>query len=142
MATLSVCRIGAADGADGAVDAVRPTHCTRAAGRLQEAATVRWGPDAPTPTTRQLRALRAPGARGAMGGGSGGLLFGRALVVPVLGPAGGAAAGAPAPSPADVGIDDRFLHQVRARVNPGTRQLVAVPGPRAQGAPVATSRPP
>ena len=58
-------------------------------------------------------------ASGALWGGLIGLIF----FVPLLGAAIGAASGALAGSLRDVGIDDRFIDQVRAEVSPGTSAL-------------------
>ena len=51
------------------------------------------------------------------------MLFGLIFFVPFLGMAVGAAMGALSGSMADVGIDDRFIDEVRQKVTPGTSAL-------------------
>ena len=58
-----------------------------------------------------------------MSGAFWGMLFGLIFFVPLLGLAVGAASGALAGSLTDVGIDDSFIKEVRAKVTPGTSAL-------------------
>ena len=72
------------------------------------------------PKTTQLNSLAGAGA---LGGAFWGLLFGMLFFVPLLGMAVGAAMGALTGSLSDVGIDDKFINQVRSNVTPGTSAI-------------------
>ena len=62
-------------------------------------------------------------ATGAIGGGMWGLLIGVLFFAPVVGVAAGAAAGALSGKLADIGIEDRFMKDLSARLQPGTSAL-------------------
>ena len=87
---------------------------------LIDAATVSWEDGEKKPKTHQ--SVSTTGA-GALGGAFWGMLFGLIFFVPLLGAALGAATGALAGSLGDVGIDDRFIEEVRGKVTPGTSAL-------------------
>src|SRR3954454_18099143 len=86
---------------------------------LDDAATVVRGRDG-KPRVKQATGLVGEGA---WGGAFWGLLFGLIFFVPFLGMAIGALAGALAGKFTDVGIDDRFIHDVQDRVKPGQSAL-------------------
>jgi uncharacterized membrane protein len=88
--------------------------------KVHDAATVSWEQGRKKPKTRQLKDLAGSGA---LGGSFWGLLFGLIFFVPLLGMAIGAGMGALAGSMSDVGIDDRFIKDVRDQVTPGTSAL-------------------
>jgi uncharacterized membrane protein len=87
---------------------------------VHDAATVSWEEGKRKPKTRQASSLTGAGA---LGGSFWGLLFGLIFFVPLLGLAIGAGLGALAGSMSDVGIDDRFIKDVRDQVKPGTSAL-------------------
>jgi uncharacterized membrane protein len=87
---------------------------------VHDAATVSWETGKKKPKTRQANNLTGAGA---LGGSFWGLLFGLIFFVPLLGMAIGAGIGALAGSMSDVGIDDRFVKEVRDQVKPGTSAL-------------------
>jgi uncharacterized membrane protein len=87
---------------------------------IDDAATVTWPEGRKKPKTHQLHNLTASGA---LGGSFWGLLFGLLFLMPLLGLAVGAAAGAMTGVLSDVGIDDDFIHSVRASIQPGTSAL-------------------
>jgi uncharacterized membrane protein len=81
---------------------------------------VSWEQGKRKPKTRQASNMTGAGA---LGGSFWGLLFGLIFFVPLLGLAIGAGLGALAGSMSDVGIDDRFINDVRDQVTPGTSAL-------------------
>jgi len=87
---------------------------------VHDAAIVEWEEGRKKPKTRQMHNLAGAGA---LGGAFWGMLFGLIFLVPLLGAAIGAATGALSASLADVGIDDKFIAEVRDRVTPGTSAL-------------------
>lgn len=88
--------------------------------KIHDAAVVTWEVGKKKPKTRQLTNLTGAGA---LGGAFWGMLFGLLFFVPLLGLAIGAAAGALGGSLTDVGIDDKFIKEVRDKVEPGTSAL-------------------
>lgn len=122
MATLTVWKFQDPGSADKAVDILEGLQQEQLI-TVQDAATVTWEEGKKKPKTRQLASLTGAGA---MGGAFWGLLFGLLFFVPLLGMAVGAAAGALTGSMADVGIDDDFIAQIRAKVTPGTSALFAL----------------
>ncbi|MFJ8013691.1 DUF1269 domain-containing protein [Streptomyces sp. NPDC096339] len=88
--------------------------------QVHDAAVVTWPEDRGNPKTRQLNNLTGAGA---LTGTFWGMLFGLLFFVPLLGAAVGAAAGAIGGSLTDVGIDDRFIDDVKSEVKPGTSAL-------------------
>jgi uncharacterized membrane protein len=86
---------------------------------IDDAATVVRGHDG-KPRVEQATSLVGEGA---WGGAFWGLLFGLIFFVPVLGIAIGAAAGALMGKFNDVGIDDRFIRDVKEKIKPGQSGL-------------------
>ena len=119
MATLTVVKFPSVTGADAALDTLERLQKEQLINVI-DAATVSWPAGRKKPKTRQLHHLAAGGA---LGGAFWGMLFGLIFLVPLFGLAIGAAAGALAGSMADVGIDDRFIKEVREKVTPGTSAL-------------------
>ena len=118
-ATLTVWKFDDPKGADEAMHTLEGL----ASGNLitvLDAATVAWEEGEKKPKTHQ--SVSTAGA-GALGGAFWGMLFGLIFFVPLLGAALGAATGALAGSLGDVGIDDRFIEEVRGKVTPGTSAL-------------------
>lgn len=119
MATLTVWKFDRPSGAQNAVktleDLARENLIV-----LEDAAIVEWETGKQKPKTRQLKPMAAVGA---LSGAFWGMLFGLIFLVPLLGAAIGAAAGALSGSLTDVGIDDKFIADVRERVTPGTSAL-------------------
>jgi len=119
MATLTVVRFPTAHGAD---------HMIRTLSRLQkqrlisirDAAIVNWPAGKRAPQTHQLHSLAGVGA---LHGSFWGLLFGLLFFAPVLGLTIGAATGALVGSMANVGIDHKFIAEVRGKVTEGTSAL-------------------
>jgi uncharacterized membrane protein len=85
-----------------------------------DAAIVSWPAGAKKPKTRQMHNLAGAGA---LDGAFWGLLFGIIFFVPLFGLAVGAAMGALSGSMSDVGIDDKFIADVRSKVTEGTSAL-------------------
>jgi uncharacterized membrane protein len=119
MATLTVWKFDEPGGARRALDLVERLQKQELL-TLEDAAVVTWPEDRKKPKTEQLHNMTGAGA---LGGSFWGLLFGLLFFVPLLGLAVGAAMGALAGSMSDVGIDDRFVEEVRAKVTPGTSAL-------------------
>ncbi|MGR8011801.1 DUF1269 domain-containing protein [Streptomyces hypolithicus] len=88
--------------------------------RVNDAAVVSWTEGDNKPKTKQLHNLTGAGA---LSGTFWGMLFGLIFLVPLLGAAIGAAAGALGGKLTDVGIDDDFIEQVKAKVKQGTSAL-------------------
>lgn len=119
MATLTVWKFDDPDGAQEALTLLQRLQKQELL-TLVDAALVSWPEGRRKPRTRQLHDLKGAGA---LGGSFWGLLFGLLFFVPLLGLAVGAAMGALAGSMSDVGIDDRFVKEVRDKVTPGTSAL-------------------
>ena len=119
MATLTVLKFQTAEGAaqmEQLLGELQKQHLIT----IEDAATVSWPVGQKKPKTRQLHNLAGVGA---LDGAFWGMLFGLIFFVPFLGLAIGAAMGALAGSMTDVGIDDKFINQVRDKVTPGTSAL-------------------
>ena len=103
------------------------------AGRIavDDAALVVWEDGRRKPSLTHLGALTGPGALWA---GFWGVLLGLIFLVPLAGPAFGAAAGAFASSLADLGVEDDFVKRVRDAVTPGTSALFVISGTAAASA--------
>ena len=122
MATLSAIEFPTVDGADRALAILNDLQKQRLI-TLHDAAVVTWPPDKKQPKTRQANNLVGAGA---LGGMFWGMLFGLLFFVPVLGMAIGAGIGALTGALTDVGIDDKFINQVKDKVKPGTSALFAL----------------
>lgn len=119
MSTLSVWTFPTADAADHAKATI--TQLVKAEPiELQDTAVVSWPEGRSKPKTRQLLSL---GGVGTAAGGFWGLLFGLLFCAPFIGIVVGAALGWGVLHDAAVGIDDRFIQQVRAGLRPGTSAL-------------------
>jgi uncharacterized membrane protein len=119
MATLTVLKFPTASGADdmlGVLEGMQKQQLIT----IQDAAIVSWPAGKKKPKTRQLHNLAGFGA---LEGAFWGMLFGLLFFVPILGLAVGAGMGALAGSFADVGIDDKFIKEVRSKVTEGTSAL-------------------
>lgn len=119
MATLTVWKFDTAGGAEGALNMLERMQKEELL-QINDGAYVYWPEGKKKPKTEQLHKLTGAGA---LGGSFWGFLFGLIFFVPLLGMAVGAAMGAMAGSMSDVGIDDRFIREVRAQVTPGTSAL-------------------
>ncbi len=119
MATLTVWKFDTPDGAQKAEEALAALQKQELI-KVLDAATVSWEEGKKKPKTRQANSLVAAGV---LGGMFWGLLFGIIFFVPLLGLVVGAASGAVFGSLTDVGIDDDFIDEVRAKVTPGTSAL-------------------
>lgn len=122
MATLSVTKFPTPEGAEQALTTLRSLEKQQLI-QVIDAATVSWPPGQKSPKTRQSSSTKGVGA---LGGAFWGLLFGLIFFVPLLGAAIGAGMGALMGSLADVGIDDKFIKQVRSQITPGTSALFAM----------------
>lgn len=122
MATLSAIKFPTADGADRALSILGDLQKQRLI-TLHDAAVVTWPEGKKQPKTRQANNLVGAGA---LGGMFWGMLFGLLFFVPILGLAIGAGIGALTGALADVGIDDKFIDQVKKEVTPGTSALFAL----------------
>src|SRR5262245_57036824 len=119
MATLTVLKFSTAGGAEemlGVLEGLQKQQLIT----IQDAAIVTWEQGKKKPKTQQLHSLAGIGA---MQGAFWGMLFGLLFFVPILGLAVGAGMGALMGSFADVGIDDKFIKQVRSQVTEGTSAL-------------------
>jgi uncharacterized membrane protein len=122
MATLSAIEFPTVDGADRALSILKDLQTQRLI-TLHDAAVVTWPPDKKQPKTRQANSLVGMGA---LGGMFWGMLFGLLFFVPILGMAIGAGIGALTGALSDVGIDDKFINEVKEKVKPGTSALFAL----------------
>ena len=119
MATFTVWQFDSAGGAEDALSTLERLQKEELI-TINDAAFVTWPEGAKKPKTRQLHNLTGAGA---LTGSFWGLLFGLLFFVPLLGLAVGAASGALGGALADVGIDDKFIAEVRSKVTPGTSAL-------------------
>ena len=119
MATLTVLKFPTADGADQMIATLEGLQKQQLI-TIQDAAIVTWETGKKKPKTRQLNNLAGFGA---LNGAFWGMLFGLLFFIPVLGLAIGAAMGALMGSMGDVGIDDKFINEVRSQVTEGTSAL-------------------
>jgi uncharacterized membrane protein len=122
MATLTAIEFPTPEGADRALSTLEQLQKQRLI-VLHDAAVVTWPADRKQPKTRQLHNLAGAGA---LGGMFWGMLFGLIFFVPLLGAAIGAGIGAMTGALTDVGIDDKFIDQVKSKVKPGTSALFAL----------------
>jgi uncharacterized membrane protein len=119
MATITVLKFSAADGAEQALDTVKSLSKQQLI-KLHDAAIVTWPEGKKKPKTKQLANLAGAGA---LDGAFWGMLFGLIFFVPFFGMAVGAAMGALAGKFADYGIDDDFVKSVQNQVTEGTSAL-------------------
>ncbi len=119
MATFTVWQFDSAGGAEDALSTLERLQKEELI-TINDAAFVTWPEGAKKPKTQQLHNLTGAGA---LTGSFWGLLFGLLFFVPLLGLAVGAASGALGGALADVGIDDKFIEEVRSKVTPGTSAL-------------------
>ena len=119
MATLTVWKFDSPGGAENALGLLERLQKEELV-QINDAAYVYWPEGRKNPKTEQLHKLAGAGA---LGGGFWGFLFGLLFFIPLLGMAVGAAMGAMAGAMSDVGIDDRFINEVRRNVTPGTSAL-------------------
>jgi uncharacterized membrane protein len=119
MATMTVWKFPTPEGAEIAERTLKDLQSKELI-KIHDAALVTFPEGAKKPKTRQLSGLAAMGA---LGGAFWGMLFGLIFFVPLLGMAVGAGIGALTGSLTDVGIDDRFIHQMRDEIKPGTSAL-------------------
>ncbi len=119
MATLTVWKFAEADAAQRALSTLEDLQREQLI-TVQDGAVVSWPEGEKKPKTTQLHNLAGAGA---LGGAFWGMLFGILFFIPLIGLALGAAAGALGGSMADVGIDDSFIKEVKAKVTPGTSAL-------------------
>ncbi|HEV2638853.1 MAG TPA: DUF1269 domain-containing protein [Actinocrinis sp.] len=119
MSTLSVWRFPIPDGAEVMLNSLEVLEKQQLITVL-DGAVVTWEVGAKRPKTRQMHNMAGAGA---LGGAFWGMLFGLLFFIPFLGLAVGAAAGALGGAFTDVGIDDKFIEQIRREVTPGTSAL-------------------
>jgi uncharacterized membrane protein len=119
MSTFTVWQFDSAEGAEEALSTLESLQKEELI-TVNDAAFVTWPRGAKKPKTKQLHSLTSAGA---LSGSFWGLLFGLLFFVPLLGLAVGAASGALGGALADVGIDDKFIEEVRAKVTEGTSAL-------------------
>jgi uncharacterized membrane protein len=74
----------------------------------------------------RLRQAASPTAAGAAGGAVWGGLIGLLFLAPMVGMAIGAAAGAAGGKMADIGVDDHFMKDLGAKLQPGTAALIVL----------------
>jgi uncharacterized membrane protein len=89
---------------------------------LQDAVVVERRDDGKIKLHQAMHTARA----GAMGGAAWGGLIGLLFLAPLLGMAVGAAAGAAGGAASDVGVDDTFMKDLGARLEPGAAALIAL----------------
>jgi uncharacterized membrane protein len=119
MGTFTVWKFDSAEGAEGALSTLQRLQKQELI-TLHDAAIVTWPADKKKPKTRQLNNLVGAGM---LGGAFWGMLFGLIFLVPLFGMVIGAAAGALGGKMGDVGIDDKFINEVKEKVTPGTSAL-------------------
>ena len=110
------------DSPDGASQAVRTLKELQDEGLIviESAAIVEWPQGNKKPKTRQIDDMTGPEA---VSGAFWGFLFGILFFVPILGAAVGAGFGALHGSLGHIGIDDKFIDQVKGAVTEGTSAL-------------------
>jgi uncharacterized membrane protein len=124
MATITVLKFSAAEGAQQALDVIQGLSKQYLL-ELRDAAIVTWPEGTKKPKTRQLVDLAGMGA---LDGAFWGMLFGLLFFVPFFGLAVGAAMGALSGKFADYGIDDDFVKSVQSEVTEGTSALFLMTG--------------
>jgi uncharacterized membrane protein len=119
MASLTVFKFPTTEGAEQVLSTLESLQKQQLITVL-DAATVVWPEGKKKPRTRQLYNLAGMGA---MSGAFWGMLFGLIFLIPFFGALVGATMGALSGAMADVGIDDKFIKEVREKVTPGTSAL-------------------
>jgi uncharacterized membrane protein len=119
MATLTAVKFPTPDGAERGLKTLEQLQKQQLI-TVHDAAVVTWPADRKQPKTRQAHNLAGAGA---LGGMFWGMLFGLLFFVPLLGMAIGAGIGALTGALTDVGIDDKFIDEVKSKVTPGTSAL-------------------
>jgi uncharacterized membrane protein len=122
MPTLTAWKFPTATGAEDALATLERLQKEELI-QVDDGAVVTWPEGRSKPRTRQMHNLAGAGA---LGGSFWGLLFGLIFFVPLLGVLVVAATGALSGSLRDVGIDDDFIAEVRAKITPGTSGLFAL----------------
>jgi uncharacterized membrane protein len=89
---------------------------------LEDAVVVEHRPDGKIKLHQAMSTAGAGAAGGALWGGLIGLIF----LAPLFGMAIGAASGAAAGALSDVGVDDNFMKELGARIEPGGAALIAL----------------
>jgi uncharacterized membrane protein len=124
MTALTVWKFDTADGASNALSMLQNLQRQQLI-EVIDGAVVTYPQGAKKPKTKQLN---HPAGAFALGGAFWGMLFGLIFFVPLLGLAIGAGMGALMGSMTDVGIDDNFIKQARAKITPGTSALFLLTG--------------
>jgi uncharacterized membrane protein len=120
MATLSVWKFDASDGATAALATLRTMHAHQLV-QLQDAAIVSWPSDANRPSIMPLHSLVGPGT---LGGSFWGALYGLVFLVPILGLAIATGFG-PLIAPTDeIGIDEKVVKELRDKITRGSSALM------------------
>lgn len=119
MATLTAFKFDSPDGAEKMSDLLQDLQRMQYIA-INDGAIVSWPQGKRKPKTRQLHHLAGIGA---LDGAFWGLLFGLLFLVPLFGMAVGAGVGAITGAFTDVGIDDKFIKEVRSQVTEGTSAL-------------------
>ena len=108
-----------ADRARDILDGLTKTHQAD----VRDVARIRWAEGVTAPEIDHGTSLTGVGA---LEGAFAGMVIGWLVLQPLLGAAIGAAAGAVVGSALDVGLDESFINEVRAHLEPGTSVLVAL----------------
>ena len=119
MATLTVLKFETPGGAQQALTKIEDLQRQQVI-QIVDAAIVTWPKDKKAPSTQQYRDMTKTGA---LDGAFWGMLFGLLFFVPLFGMAVGALTGALGGHFRDIGIDDKFIMEVRQKVTPGTSAL-------------------
>jgi uncharacterized membrane protein len=119
MATLTAWKFDRPDGASLAVRTLKELQ-TEGLILIEDAAIVEWPAGNKKPKTRQVDDMTGPRA---LGGAFWGFLFGILFFIPLIGVAIGAGVGALSAQLGHVGIDDKFINQVKGAVTEGTSAL-------------------
>ena len=119
MATLTAWKFERPDGASLAVRKLKDLH-EEGLIVIEDAAIVEWPQGSKKPKTRTVDDMTGPRA---LGGAFWGFLFGILFFIPIIGAAVGAGVGALSATLGHVGIDDKFIDEVKDKVTEGTSAL-------------------
>ena len=119
MGALTALKFPTADGAEKALETLVSLQKQELI-KLLDAAVVTWPEGKKKPKARQAMPTAALGA---MSGMFWGMLFGLIFLLPLLGAAIGAATGALSGAFTDIGINDEFIKESRAKITEGTSAL-------------------